>query len=418
MSLHCYGTITCNNMPGFSKQRINRVFKRSGPSQKPWKPRTQPRPAPESPIPSEDEVPMEGPEDDSDSDVETRNRPYNTLLNILEINPEREGRSRKRRRITKEAVPSQSGSEEHDSTSEATDEIEDESASEEGDEQLNATTNESFEVEEEIESDAEDVVGDPFEMHLNAPDALAVTTRVTALQGNGWSISKRSLGTLGDCTIYSPKDTKLQNELLGIKDLGSEAGIKHKFVAQAEMIEGRSSIASKALSPYVFGYSDILFGGRTPQNSASIRDVTCLHVLNHVFKTRDKVVRHNAKLSAAGEDSAIQYRDQGFTRPKVLFLVPTRGACGKILDSIVELSAPEQQENRKRFEDNFYSPDGEVSADRPDDFKDLFDGNDDDMFRIGIKFTRKTVKFFTQFYNSDIILASPLGLRSAIDGGE
>jgi U3 small nucleolar RNA-associated protein 25 len=89
-----------------------------------------------------------------------------------------------------------------------------------------------------------------------------------------------------------------------------------------------------------------------------------------------------------------------------------------MVDMIVSICEPDQQENRKRFEDGYIDKQSKFSDDKPDDFKDLFSGSDDDMFRLGMKFTRKTIKYFSQFYNSDIIFASPLGLRMAIGSEE
>jgi U3 small nucleolar RNA-associated protein 25 len=99
-------------------------------------------------------------------------------------------------------------------------------------------------------------------------------------------------------------------------------------------------------------------------------------------------------------------------------LLPTRESCVRMVDMITSLCGLGEQENRKRFDDSYVEKEATFSDDKPDDFRELFSGNDDDRFRLGLKFTRKTVKYFSQFYNSDIIFASPLGLRNALEGTE
>lgn len=63
-------------------------------------------------------------------------------------------------------------------------------------------------------------------------------------------------------------------------------------------------------------YQDLYYPQRTFDNCEEIRYVYCLHAINHILKTRTKVVHHNVRLSNK-DDVPEDFRDQGLVRPKV-----------------------------------------------------------------------------------------------------
>lgn len=49
-------------------------------------------------------------------------------------------------------------------------------------------------------------------------------------------------------------------------------------------------------------------------------------------------------------------------------------------------------------------------AARPAEHRALFKGNNDDHFRLGVKITQGALRLFTDPYQSDIIIASPIAM--------
>jgi U3 small nucleolar RNA-associated protein 25 len=256
-----------------------------------------------------------------------------------------------------------------------------------------------------------------FEVHFANPDENELATRLKRITENQWSAKKIDTAG-GRCLLQVPSADDIaldRRKARSTKDLQ----LKARLTENAQKVVGSFKDGhEQAIAPSIFGYQDVLFGARTVQNAGRLRDITCLHALNHILIGRDRILKNNAKLAAATEDEDVEYRDQGFTRPKILFLLETKQACVRALDSITSLYTFEQQENKKRFLDSFSIEEQKFSDDKPADFRELFEGNDENEFRVGVKLTRKTLKLYSTFYNSDIIFASTLGLRRAIETGD
>ncbi|OTB09224.1 hypothetical protein M426DRAFT_316514 [Hypoxylon sp. CI-4A] len=359
-------------------------------------------------------------DDESGSEEEQEQpsaRPYFALMQSLSKEPS--APSAKRRKV--DHKPSEATNPEKQHVVEVN-----EDKNEDGEEDDERDVDQVEEVEEEpdneVVSDEDDDEipdsSDPFETHFSSPDQGVLQKRLKAIKAheytqsnterNGWRLVRSLPGK--DASQSSPLPPPIPGP--------SSLKLKHKLIETASKKRPTFDKLEQVLYPLTFAYHDILFCGRTTKNAENLRRMACLHGVNHIFKTRDRVIKNNAKAAKENENEDFEAKDQGFTRPKVLMLLPTRNSAVKMVNAISSICEPDQQENRKRFDDSYIDKDAKFTSDRPEDFRELFEGSDDDMFRIGIKFTRKTIKYFSQFYNSDILLASPLGLRMAIGSEE
>lgn len=75
----------------------------------------------------------------------------------------------------------------------------------------------------------------------------------------------------------------------------------------------------KELFTIMNNYQDLYYPERTFSNADEIRFTYCLHIVNHMIKTRTKILHHNAKI-AKKSDLSEDYQDQGLVRPKVKLL--------------------------------------------------------------------------------------------------
>ncbi|KAF5937578.1 hypothetical protein HYC85_025084 [Camellia sinensis] len=191
-------------------------------------------------------------------------------------------------------------------------------------------------------------------------------------------------------------------------------------------------------------YRDILHHNKKPfylkgrEEDSSVMDAYLMHSLNHIFITRDLVTKNDARVAKHQKSAKEEILtgdgllDQGFTRPKILILLPLASIAFRVVKRLIQLTPSAHKvnvEHLDRFSDEFGTGvaddneddegnDNEISKSqkpsKPSDYQALFDGNNNDHFMIGIKFTRRSIKLYGDFYSSDMIVASPLGLITVV----
>ncbi|PWN19410.1 DUF1253-domain-containing protein [Microstroma glucosiphilum] len=232
----------------------------------------------------------------------------------------------------------------------------------------------------------------------------------------------------------------VRSKLKGISsDQISAAGSPHaNAVASWQQYRGGSrnppTPLQQELLPLLSSYSDVYHSNLSLAAKVDAREAIVCHAVSHVTKTRRRILKNNEKLAhaaqaagrgsgTAGAEDVEAPRDQGFTRPKVLILAPMRNTALEWVHLLESLSGCPQVENKSRLSKEYNLPEGavdkltlpEASQRYPLDHLDTFRGNIDDNFQLGVKLTRKSLKLFSAFYESDFIVASPLALRLAIE---
>ena len=278
------------------------------------------------------------------------------------------------------------------------------------------------------------------------------------LSGRKSKYSKRKIVS-GD-TIYYDLNSAVVPHLKEIRRVGDLPGVHKMWGARC----GEPIVPlGRDVLPFLSTFADVFWEGRDHVNDGEIIESLVIHAAVHVVRARSTLMKHNQKLKRkAGEiksreglsskkkgdkkknqsevetivEVPVAYQDQGYTRPRVLILCPFRGTACKIVKAMKTfLGNTSTISQYKKFIDEFGSSDSdevdeaeedELNKKKPADWTSLFKQNVDDDFKFGLQINPGQgkgsgvdkgayVRMYSDFYLSDVIIASPLGLRLVVE---
>lgn len=275
--------------------------------------------------------------DDSSSDEDQADVQEETSISEAQQNSEDD--SNEEELVTVSRRQDVSVQEEENNVEQEIQDIEDESQKEEEEEDEN--------VGKETQDAEDDSLEDPFSNHLSydlSSSLLSSIQSVPVVVDNfteNWPCLGKFLVHIPQCEEITPasknsfsiaaeqryaapgkQPTILDVKLSKINDTCIKSQIINN-IAKANHSLTNSVAKDGLLTPFqsevfsvINSYQDFFYPHRTFDNAEALRFVYCLHVTNHILKTRMKILHHNARLSKK-DDVPEEFRDQGLVRPKV-----------------------------------------------------------------------------------------------------
>ncbi|GFE53867.1 U3 small nucleolar RNA-associated protein 25 [Babesia ovis] len=174
---------------------------------------------------------------------------------------------------------------------------------------------------------------------------------------------------------------------------------------------GENKLKERNRLRYLFhclnSYVDVHYAGCKIGDLSSIRFLYALHTANHICKSVTSTVEQS----------------HGFTRPRVLYICGLKCMARDFIDHLITLLTVKKGDPKlDKFHEEYDLPEDESSAQQSSflktqksfDFVETFSGNQDDAFKMGLRYQSGMLRLYTPFYTSDVIVASPLGLKIMI----
>ncbi|KEG03352.1 U3 small nucleolar RNA-associated protein 25, putative [Plasmodium vinckei vinckei] len=189
----------------------------------------------------------------------------------------------------------------------------------------------------------------------------------------------------------------------------------------------------KAYFHYINSYVDVFYSNQNILNFHFIRLLNSVHCLNHLKKRRKRKLYIKKKIEKLEKTQQVEKEniqlnddlcDESFSKPKILILCAFRYICKEYVDLLINMLSLVEVKNKNRFINEYdITPEEKknlknmyIKKKQSFDYINLYRGNSDDCFRLGIKLfeNEKKIQLYSPFYDSDILICSPLGLEIII----